>query len=468
MSFAKYISYLSVRTKLVLIIILITTTSILITILVTSYSGVKAIKTSLLEEMVSSAEIVGSNSNAAVIFDDKKTALLNLRSLATKPSFSLACLYNSKKNIFVEFGLENQKLKKCPPTPIMKQEITDDKMSVMHTMLDSGDIIGYLYIEASLDNINNYIQKQTLTALAVIIFCISTISFPLALRMQSIISDPINKLVGTTKDALERNKLGLTKTNNRDELALLTLAIQLILRRAEELRQQNIRDKNELLALANNTKTALDFLVYESEDATATTKICRTVIDNKIFGKINKEYKVSFDVLNSSNEDIIASIERVASAIETQTKTIGSFESVELDSLIASIFDSLNKKYETSKILISKLQLPLIIDCKKEALYQTIESVVLFLTTSIAPENIRVDYKVSKNNEVLIVFNFDLGAALHHFMNSFESAENRRHLLSATIYAKMNNGNLSIDIGEHKSSVSLTLPRNLVSNNYLN
>lgn len=221
---------ISIKQRLILIIMAVSSISVLLTVISVSIIGVYNLHNNIVNELNVSASIVGDRNAAALLFRDERQAELNLNVFSVKHEIIQACLYNQDKVFFVryinkEFSDEHW----C--TDNLNERIgiekNDNHIEIFKPIIKAGDVIGYIYIESTQEQVDHYIEKQTGIAFMIVTAGL-ILSYLLAINLQRNISTPILSLAETAKQvSLEKNysiravKLaGSNELNN--ELVILT------------------------------------------------------------------------------------------------------------------------------------------------------------------------------------------------------------------------------------------------------
>src|SRR3989338_9510793 len=106
-SFLQRFRGLSIRYKLPLIVMPLGITALFIMFAAMITNELFGMKKNIEESIETQAMIIGSNTTAALIFDDEKAATETLSSLSVSPHIAAAILYDKKGKLFAEYIRNN-------------------------------------------------------------------------------------------------------------------------------------------------------------------------------------------------------------------------------------------------------------------------------------------------------------------------------------------------------------------------
>src|SRR5690348_6557806 len=89
----------TIKAKLILLVMLTTVTALLVFGAALFLSEVLIDRRALIRSVLVLAEIVGSNSAAALVFNDREAANKTLSALSREPDIIAACIYDEKNRI---------------------------------------------------------------------------------------------------------------------------------------------------------------------------------------------------------------------------------------------------------------------------------------------------------------------------------------------------------------------------------
>lgn len=214
------------------------------------------------------AQIIGSNSTAALAFDDAKNAREILSALLAENQITTAAIYDQNENIFASFP-DRVGRDAFPAHPGPDGHKFDRRQFFMfQPILQKGTRLGTIYLQADLGEM--YSRFRVYGLILLLVGVLSTLAaMALAARLQRRISGPILELakVATAVSELQDYSVRGTKYG-RDEIGQLTDAFNEMLAhigksnsalaaREEELRLANKEKDNFLAILSHELRTPL-------------------------------------------------------------------------------------------------------------------------------------------------------------------------------------------------------------------
>ncbi|MCP4715030.1 MAG: HAMP domain-containing protein, partial [Deltaproteobacteria bacterium] len=177
---------------------------------------------SIADDIASLALVIGSNSQGALVFDDRAQARKNLAALQTRPHVVAAAIYDRNGRIFVTYyrGAAEQGM-----VPVAARatghRFLDDYLLLFQRITLEDDKIGTVFVRYDLEEIRVRI-KQSVGIVAVIIALALLVALLLAFFLQRIISEPILQLAHTTR-SISQNKdfSARAEKKSSDEIGVL-------------------------------------------------------------------------------------------------------------------------------------------------------------------------------------------------------------------------------------------------------
>ena len=180
------------------------------------------------------ADIVGSNSTAALAFDDRKSAREILGALAAEPQITSAAIYDQNGQIFARFP-SDAALDGFPPAPASEGHRFDEARLVMFKpILFEEKRLGTIYLQADLGQM--YARFTVYGTLLLLVGVGSVIgAIGLSARLQRRISDPVLELAQLARAVSERQDYSVRGIKHgSDEIGHLTEAFNQMLTRIGE------------------------------------------------------------------------------------------------------------------------------------------------------------------------------------------------------------------------------------------
>jgi two-component system sensor histidine kinase/response regulator len=174
---------------------------------------------SLVRDLETLAEIVGSNSTAALSFNDQNAAGELLSALCAKPHIKMALIYSADGKLFAEYRRPGSR--RTILAPEMRADgakFERDRLVLFHQIKLGDRSIGALYLESDLDEMHQRLLQFGWTILVVLLLA-SLPALALARKLQGAISGPLLHLAGTAKRVADQKDYSVRAVRqNEDEL----------------------------------------------------------------------------------------------------------------------------------------------------------------------------------------------------------------------------------------------------------
>jgi PAS domain S-box-containing protein len=186
---------ISIKRKLILISLFTTGVVLFLagTVLITD--EVIDSRRSMIKDLTVQAEIIGSNSTAALSFKDQKAAEEILSALRAAPDIMYAIIYTKDGKVFARYQRDGMKEDILPPLP---QEDSHrfgmNHLSLFHRIVLDYNTIGTIYIQSDLKEFKSRLKRGAGITI-VIMFISLCVAFLLLSKLQQTITNPILELV---------------------------------------------------------------------------------------------------------------------------------------------------------------------------------------------------------------------------------------------------------------------------------
>jgi methyl-accepting chemotaxis protein len=165
------------------------------------------------------AQLVGSNSTAALTFGDLKTAQEALETLAANPHIQAACLYNVGGNPVAKFKPKGADAWTPPPVRESSSEFGGGRLKLFYPVKSGEDALGTLYLESDTGELDNRMKSYMWLTLLVLLVSLLA-SYLLAAPMLRRVTIPLNALNDRLRD-ISQGAGDLTRrieVTSRDEI----------------------------------------------------------------------------------------------------------------------------------------------------------------------------------------------------------------------------------------------------------
>lgn len=212
----------SIKNKLIRISLLTTSVALLLTSGTLAVSELLFFRQSLMERLDVQAKIIGTNSSAALIFQDKRAAEDILKALNSSPNIVCAILKDEKGEQMASYR-RNPDGKAC-----RWQQISPDSPSfginsldIIKTVTHDNEIIGRLYIHSDLMDIYHRLLWVVLTVLGTVTLSMAA-AYVLLTRLQRTITQPLFHIADVMRTVSKEKDYSLrVAIQDKDEIGIL-------------------------------------------------------------------------------------------------------------------------------------------------------------------------------------------------------------------------------------------------------
>ncbi len=231
----------SIRAKLTLIVMTTTLAALCLALVTVVVMEQLSARDRMRRDALTSAQIIGNNSTAALSFNDAKAAREILSALSADASFGAAAIYDAEGNLVAEYVRPGW-AKKLPTTP-GDQPVTflDDYLLVSSPVEVNGRWLGTVFLETDLREMHEQLQRSVLLSLLAMVGALG-LGYLLANRLQRLISQPILELFRASRRVAEEKNYSVRVTpRSEDELGQLVAGFNQMLAQIEG-RDQALRE----------------------------------------------------------------------------------------------------------------------------------------------------------------------------------------------------------------------------------
>ncbi|MFT5277311.1 MAG: signal transduction histidine kinase [Granulosicoccus sp.] len=218
---------ISIKRKLITIIMFTTTLSLFFANITFIYLDRNSLQKSMQQELKVLGTVVAQRSAIAIAFRDKKAVSENLNSLAAKDSIELACMYDREGKLFSRYlnkrnSVNNNELM-CPEytLKLLNTGFNNGFLETLNSINYNKKTAGGLYLKTNTqeldDHLYEYAKLSSITIVIILIFTLFLSSY-----LQRYISHPILSLSKLALQVKETNDFSLRlKRNSNDEVGHL-------------------------------------------------------------------------------------------------------------------------------------------------------------------------------------------------------------------------------------------------------
>ncbi len=251
-------SDLPITKKLVWIMHLATLSAVLFASLLFGASEALNYRSALVQQIATLGDVIGTNSTAAITFEDYNVADQVLHSLDANKAILSADIYLATGEVFATYRSESMvnspELQGHTEILALVEEVMSSKvpqerfdglryLDAVRPIFFDTELIGFLHMRASLGALVATLQRIAIVATAVMFLAV-LVAYILSFRLQSAVSSPITRLSNLMKQVSDGQDYSLrAEPTSGDEIGALMVGFN------DMLSQINLRD--EKIALAN-------------------------------------------------------------------------------------------------------------------------------------------------------------------------------------------------------------------------
>ena len=276
---------MSIRQKLIRIIMLTTVSSLLLSAVALMTSELISFRNHMIDKLSTLAEVIASNSTAALAFNDKKSAEEILQALKAESNILSASIFDITGELFAKYQKGNENALQTLP-PMMKGEGHYFSFTHLHfkkkVMLNDREI-GSLYILSDLGGFYSRLKEYAGIVAIVIVSC-SLVAYFISSKLQAVLTRPFLSLIQTIKDVKDNKLYAIrAKKESKDEVGTLIDGFNEMLEQIEKrdkeleqhrntLEEQVQQRTSELIKANENLEKAVSEIREAKEQAEAANR----------------------------------------------------------------------------------------------------------------------------------------------------------------------------------------------------
>jgi PAS domain S-box-containing protein len=218
----------SIRQKLTMMGILASGTAILLACTAFLTYELFAYRGDMIRSLFTQAEIVGTNSASAILFNDEPAAAETLAALKADPHIVSAGIYTRDNRAFAVYGRSDKQR-----AVALRERFADhadghwfesDSLILFRKIVFKGETIGTVYIQSDLEEMNARLW-QYFVIIFVVFLASSSVALFISSRLQGKLTQPLFHLVETAQTvSREKDYTIRAVTDSKDEMGILVRA----------------------------------------------------------------------------------------------------------------------------------------------------------------------------------------------------------------------------------------------------
>lgn len=196
--------YLSIKHKLVVIILFVSFVVVACGFSIIIYNDIKIFKKDLFETSELNAKLISEYSKGPLSFGDKEMAEEILAKIENISWVLNAHLYDKNNVYFMSYNKNNVGEFLYPKEKTEYTILKDGYLHIYRPIIQKNEYLGSLYIRATVEPLTEKINQYLYTVITVMVG-LFLFAYFLAVKMQKFISDPVLNLADVTKQISERD-----------------------------------------------------------------------------------------------------------------------------------------------------------------------------------------------------------------------------------------------------------------------
>ena len=219
---------LSIRQKLTVMSVFASGTALLLACAAFLAYELITFREGMVRSLAIRADITGTNSASAILFNDEAAAVGTLAALKADPHTIAAGLYTRDNRIFATYVRDDQKEQVALPLHLADQtdghRFEDDGLILFRRIVFKGEPIGTVYIHSDMTEMNARIW-QYLAIIFVVLLASSSVALFISSRLQRSVTRPLFHLVETAQTvSREKDYTVRAVSDSKDEMGILVSA----------------------------------------------------------------------------------------------------------------------------------------------------------------------------------------------------------------------------------------------------
>lgn len=234
--FRNRLGRLSIQNKLLIINLTVTTTALLFAVIMAVYSEYSNNQRSAMESLLVQAKMVGSNTAAALVFDDPEGARDILQAFSESKNVRVAEIYDVNNRVLARYDNHESNetsastgVLNVTGTVIDTEKINEDidirlgkDISIIHNIELDNKTIGKLFIKADLSHLNDKIIQYLIFTSSMAMVGLGLASL-LLLKLRQGITRPLQQLTRLMDTVTRNNDYSIRASNDSsDEIGVLS------------------------------------------------------------------------------------------------------------------------------------------------------------------------------------------------------------------------------------------------------
>ncbi len=269
----NFLKSLSIKGKLVMIVLTITIFSLLASTGIFVFNDLKIFKRDMLRNLTVLANAIGINSRTSIIFLDSESAENILSTLKEEEHIKYAGLYDSDKNLFAMYKRSPNENYTSPTSFNAGHHFYEEHIEILLPIFLKDEVVGKIFLNADMKEFQSRTQVY-LSVVGLILIFIPIVAYSLTMNLQKFISKPILALAETAKSISQNPDYSIrVQYDNSDELGILYSGFNEMLSQIERREEEIVLKRKFLEGKIIEGNLTIEELRKKEEST-------RTILDN--------------------------------------------------------------------------------------------------------------------------------------------------------------------------------------------
>lgn len=212
---------MSIRRKLTLMTMIISMVAVAIAVTAIASYLIYDMRNGKIQSVKLIAKIAGDRNSAALAFRTKDSIQSNLEIYRLSPSIRAVCIYDEAGELFGQYKPADSTQELCSQQFSVLPDTIKDLITVKDNIVQSGSILGHIYVVSDMREIDDYVTKITQIGFVAAVVTMVLISFATVFLSRTL-SGAVLELTNTIQSITSSRNYSLrAKTHYNDEIGIL-------------------------------------------------------------------------------------------------------------------------------------------------------------------------------------------------------------------------------------------------------